>query len=307
MYSEEVSPVVREQDKVSFVSINEGGFKWDNYDSELGLRNINVDLKPQQLSLIVGSRDSGKSSLLHAILGEMFLATGNLVVRGRIAFVADTPWLQNSSIRDNILSGLDYSVDSYEKTVLGCGLVKDFLLLDVCCIISVALFNFFFLFLQSGDAEIVGVSGIKISESLKQRICLARGVYAMLSNNADILILDDPLTAVESLLARRIVQDCINKTLRNRTRIISTSQLALFLPESQNVVVMNNGLVAEQGHHSVLTRQDGVLSDMLRNVKMFAANAEDDDEDHSDDEEVTIFFYFVVPCLYKKKKKKKNH
>ena len=117
---------------------------------------------------------TGKSSLLSGIIGEMRRITGSVYVSGSLGYCSQSAWIQNASIRDNILFGLSYNESRYNTAISVCALNRD---LDI---------------LPAGDLTEIGEKGINLSGGQKQRVNLARGVYF----NSDILLMDDPLSAV---------------------------------------------------------------------------------------------------------------
>ena len=116
----------------------------DGSNPPFNLRNLNVEFPDQKLSVICGPTGSGKSSLLLALLGEMectdgqyFLPKSEKVVtdpvtglNNTVAYAAQTAWLLNATVRDNILFGEEYDAKRYEAVIRGCALAKDFENLD---------------------------------------------------------------------------------------------------------------------------------------------------------------------------------
>lgn len=140
------------------------------------LSNISIDIKKGHLVGIIGHVGSGKSSLLQVILKEMDIQAGSLVVRGSTAYTNQEPWIFNSTIRQNIIFGLEYDKDQYDKTVNACGLDSDFK--------------------QFPYGDLTAVGEKTLSGGQKARVSLARAVYRA----SDIILLDDPLSAVGEIL-----------------------------------------------------------------------------------------------------------
>ena len=113
----------------------------------------------------------GKSSLISAMLGETIKEAGSVNSSGQVAYVAQQAWIQNSTLKDNILFSQPYDESRYEETVDACALRTD---LEI---------------LPAGDQTEIGEKGINLSGGQKQRVSLARAVY---SDN-DLFLLDDPL------------------------------------------------------------------------------------------------------------------
>ena len=146
--------------------------------------NINLTIPHGSLVAIVGPVGSGKSSLLSGIIGEMRRITGSVYVSGSLGYCSQSAWIQNASVRDNILFGLSYNESRYNTAISVCALNRD---LDI---------------LPAGDLTEIGEKGINLSGGQKQRVNLARGVYF----NSDILLMDDPLSAVSSNIEYNVIE-----------------------------------------------------------------------------------------------------
>ncbi|KAJ3066653.1 hypothetical protein HDU98_010066, partial [Podochytrium sp. JEL0797] len=138
------------------VRITNGSFSWTKDSATPTIHGINLSAKHANLVAVVGMVGSGKSSLLSAVLGEMYKAEGNVTVCGRVAYVSQTPWIMNSTLRENIVFGGEFREDFYHRVVEACGLGPD---LEV---------------LPGGDMTEIGERGINLSGGQKQRINLAR-------------------------------------------------------------------------------------------------------------------------------------
>jgi ATP-binding cassette, subfamily C (CFTR/MRP), member 4 len=130
----------------------------------------------------------GKSALVQAIVGELPVSSGSLLRSYQtLAYAAQDPWIMDGTVRDNILMGHDYRQDWYDEVVRACSLVPDF-----------AQF-------RDGDKTIVGDRGVQCSGGQRARIGLARALY----RDADVLVVDDPLSAVDSKVGRQLYQDAL--------------------------------------------------------------------------------------------------
>lgn len=221
-----------EQDEVL---VRDGNFSWKQ-DTPV-LRNINMNVKEGQLVAIVGTVGVGKSTLLSAILGEVDHQSGHVNTKGRIAYVAQQPWIQNATVRQNILFGLPHEFSKYEKVIEGCALKPD---LEI---------------LSAGDETEIGEKGINLSGGQKQRVALARAAY----NNADLYLLDDPLSAVDSHVAKHLFEKIIGPKgmLQRKTRVLVTHGVT-YLPEMDNIIVLKDGEITEQGtYRELLERKVG--------------------------------------------------
>ncbi|XP_077495367.1 ATP-binding cassette sub-family C member 3-like isoform X2 [Amblyomma americanum] len=172
--------------------------------AEVQLVNISLDIEPGSLVGVVGFVGSGKSSLLAAILGDMHLIEGHVACTGRVAFVPQLPAVHNMTIRDNILYGRPMQPDFYSRVIQSCQLTNDINRLN------------------SGDMTEVGEKGINLSGGQKQRISIARAVYSQ----SDVYLLDDPLSALDPVVAGRLFREVIGKKglLRDQTRIMVCNQ-----------------------------------------------------------------------------------
>ena len=134
-------------------------FVWPEV-AEPTLVNVSFALGRGQIAAVVGRVGSGKSALLAALLGDMQLRSGRVALEGSVAYVAQTPWIQNCSLRDNILFGLPFDAQRYAEAVDACQLRPD---IDL---------------LSRGDRTEIGEKGINLSGGQKQRVALARAVYS---------------------------------------------------------------------------------------------------------------------------------
>ncbi|KAG0040947.1 hypothetical protein BGZ82_005498 [Podila clonocystis] len=202
------------------------------------LKDITLEFPVGKLSVIVGATGSGKSALLLALLGELERVEGNMYLprldcgpvasknRGSgIAYVAQTAWLQNSTIRDNILFGREFDQDRYDAVVEGCALTTDFEILE------------------AGDATEIGEQGITLSGGQKQRVSLARAIYSA----ANVLLLDDCLSAVDSHTGKQLFETLTGPLLYGRTVLMATHQVQLTLNAASLVVVLEKGAVLGSG------------------------------------------------------------
>ncbi|KAI1312939.1 multidrug resistance-associated protein [Xylaria venustula] len=224
------------------------------------LLDLNIDFKIGRLNIIGGPTGSGKTSMLMALLGEMTLTKGYVYLPGgrsredvrpdpatgladTCAYVAQSAWLVNANIKENILFSSTYDEKRYKDVLVACALERDLEILD------------------RGDETLVGENGITLSGGQKQRISLARAVYS----NSQHLLLDDCLSAVDSHTAKWIFSNCINGPLmKGRTCILVTHNTALCVPSSEYVVLLDNGRVAAQGP-SLEVIESGKLGEEIRN------------------------------------------
>eukprot|EP01130_Rhizamoeba_saxonica_P014094 TRINITY_DN6105_c0_g1_i2.p1 TRINITY_DN6105_c0_g1~~TRINITY_DN6105_c0_g1_i2.p1 ORF type:complete len:864 (-),score=163.95 TRINITY_DN6105_c0_g1_i2:58-2649(-) len=190
--------------------------------------------------MVVGSVGSGKSSLGNAILGEMKRVSGKIRITGSIAYVSQEAWILNETVKDNILFGLEYDPNKYNTILKAVCLDQDFESLP------------------AGDMTEIGERGINLSGGQKQRISIARALYS----DRDIYILDDVLSAVDVHVGRHIFTHALANLLKKKTILLVSNQLH-YLPHADNVIVMENGFISEQGPYEELISQNGHLFDMM--------------------------------------------
>ncbi|XP_043258607.1 ATP-binding cassette sub-family C member Sur [Colletes gigas] len=194
-----------------------------------------------QLTLIVGKTGSGKTSLLLGMLGEIQSTTGTIEWSkgSRIAYVAQKPWLLNATLRDNILFGSAYRSRRYRNVLKACALQPD---VDI---------------LPGHDLTRIGEKGINLSGGQKQRVTIARALYS----DADVVIMDDPLSALDHQVGRQIFDQGVRKLLlrSGRTVIMVTHRLEL-LSMAHQVIVMDGCRVRAVGTKSTIEESDPELA-----------------------------------------------
>ncbi|RFN54506.1 putative multidrug resistance protein [Fusarium flagelliforme] len=213
------------------VSICDATFKWSSHDNETALERINLSVRKGELCCLVGRVGVGKSSVLHALLGDQYKATGTVTLRGSVAYVAQQPWVLNATFRDNITFGNRWDPEFYVETVKACALVDDLAQLP------------------NGDQTPVGDKGITLSGGQKARLTLARAVYA----RADIYLLDDCLSAVDQHVGRHLIEEVLGRRglLKDKTRILATNSTPVLF-EATNIVMIRDGKVSDQGNYNEL-------------------------------------------------------
>ena len=197
--------------------------------SRPALRDVSLTVSTSELVLVTGMVGSGKSSLLLAVLHELPLSQGELLCSGKVSYAAQKPWIFAGTVRENILFGKEMDRDRYNMAINSCELETD-----------IARFPY-------GDLTVIGERGVMLSGGQKSRVGLAREVYM----NADVYLLDDPLSAVDAKVGRQIFEKCICGVLSQKTRILSTHQLHLH-KNADRVIVMKDGSLAQEGSHDEL-------------------------------------------------------
>ncbi|KAJ8734777.1 hypothetical protein PYW08_014027 [Mythimna loreyi] len=217
---------------------------WTGDPNMMALKNISMRLRKGKLCAIIGAVGSGKSSILQLLLKELPSATGTVSIYGKISYACQEAWLFPSTVRENILFGLPFEPGKYKKVCKVCALEKDF-----------KQFPF-------GDQTLVGERGVSLSGGQRARINLARAVY----READIYLLDDPLSAVDANVGRQLFEGCINGYLRGTTRILVTHQIH-FLKAADYIVVLNEGRIENMGTFDELVSSGKDFSLMLAQLQ----------------------------------------
>jgi ABC-type transport system involved in cytochrome bd biosynthesis fused ATPase/permease subunit len=232
--------------------------------------------------VVSGKTGTGKSLLLAAILGEVDLISGsinvprpphtrerrdhlatskNWIIPSSIAFVAQIPWIENASIKDNILFGLPFDEQRYTKVIEVCALKKDLEML------------------ADGENTEIGANGINLSGGQRWRVTFARALYS----RAGILVLDDIFSAVDAHVGRYIFEKALTGELGlGRTRILVTHHVGLVKSKTKYVVELGDGTVENCGLVSDL-EEAGTLQKIISQEEAqieeepTAVNSEDSD------------------------------
>ena len=216
------------------------------------LSGVDLDLAPGSLTMIIGRVGCGKSTFLSSLNAFVPIVEGDVKVSGRVAYVAQTAWILNSTVKDNILFGKPCDKAKYEKALRVSQLAAD---LEI---------------LPDKDATMIGERGVTLSGGQKQRVAIARAVYA----SADVYLLDDPLSAVDNHVGAALFDQVLgqNGVLGKTTRVLVTNALQ-YLPKADRVVVLDNGVVAEVGTYDELMKKG------LDFAEMMAAHGIDGEDD----------------------------
>lgn len=252
---EDLDPLAVSRDPdAKALSITEGSFSWGEEDGTV-LTDVNIQVPKGQMAAVVGPVGCGKSSLVFSLLGDTKKLQGTVNIDGSLAYVAQQAWIQNATLQDNILFGLPMEQDFYERVLEACALSSDLKILP------------------GGDQTEIGEKGINLSGGQKQRVALARAVYS----RAEIYLLDDPLSAVDSHVGKHIFENVIgpNGLLAGRTRLLVTHGIS-FLPQTDNMFVLKDGVITESGTYATLLEQKGAFADFL---EQHLQNVDADDQE----------------------------
>ncbi|KAJ2712052.1 ATP-binding cassette glutathione S-conjugate transporter ycf1, partial [Coemansia spiralis] len=202
------------------VTMDGCSFKWSQRSHEQALNKVSFCATGSDLVAVAGKTGSGKSSLLLSICGELELAAGTGSVAGTIAYLEQSPWIMNDTMRANVLFGREYDVDWFAKVIYACALTDD-----------IAVW-------PDADLTVIGERGVNISGGQRARLALARTLYS----RADIYVLDDPISAVDAHVKRHLLEHVLLDTglLAGKLRIITTNSGHL-LPYANQVVTLTDG------------------------------------------------------------------
>lgn len=238
--------------------------KWLKSLPDNNLENITFDVKSGELLAVVGSVGCGKSTLLNLILRELMPIEGYLDISGTISYASQEPWLFGGSVRQNILFGQQYEEKKYQEVIRVCALETDFTLL------------------AHGDRTLASERGVTLSGGQRARISLARAIY----KEADIYLLDDPLSAVDTHVGKQLFEECICGYLKNKCVILVTHQLQ-YLKKIKRILLLNEGKLVISGSYEDLKKSSSYYSRMLADIedeevvlkrrsKIISQNEEDD-------------------------------
>ncbi|XP_037656314.1 multidrug resistance-associated protein 4 isoform X1 [Choloepus didactylus] len=214
---------------------------WDKASETPTLQRLSFITRPGELLVVIGPVGAGKSSLLSAVLGELPPSQGLVSVQGRIAYVSQQPWVFSGTVRSNILFGKKYEKERYEKVIKACALKKDLQLL------------------KDGDLTVIGDRGTTLSGGQKARVNLARAVY----QDADIYLLDDPLSAVDAEVGRHLFELCICQTLHEKITILVTHQLQ-YLKAASQILILKDGEMVQKGTYTEFLKSGLDFGSLLR-------------------------------------------
>ncbi|CAF4658113.1 unnamed protein product [Rotaria sp. Silwood1] len=228
------------------IRINQANFSWNpavNIESnDISLKDVDLTIVRGSLVLILGRVGSGKTTLLNCLLAELKKLNGSVNVHRGIengfGYVSQESWIQQMSLRDNILFGKTYHEQWYRKVIDACALENDIKNLG-----------------PAGDHTLIGENGVTLSGGQKARLSLARAVY----QDKDIYLLDDPLSAVDVHVARHLFSHCIRGILKHKTRLLCTHQIQ-FMEKADYIILIDNGRIIRTGKpNEVLSSAENLL------------------------------------------------
>ncbi|KAF2068549.1 hypothetical protein CYY_010126, partial [Polysphondylium violaceum] len=216
-------------------------------------RNINFTAPKGKLTVICGQVGSGKTSLVSALIGELYKVDGQVTRPNSISYTTQQAFLVNATLRENILFGKPYDKERYANVIYACSLNTDLVQLP------------------GKDLTEIGDKGINLSGGQKQRISLARALYS----DAECFILDEPLSAVDPEVGKHLFDHCIQGMMQGKTRILVTHQLQ-FIPSADHIVVIQDGNLI-QGTYSEL-QQLGIDFESIMKTKKLNVQQQEEEE-----------------------------
>ncbi|TKA35153.1 hypothetical protein B0A54_13948 [Friedmanniomyces endolithicus] len=230
------------------------------------IRDINLSVGRNELIAVIGSVGSGKSSLLGALAGDMRRTTGNMTLGASRAFCPQYAWIQNATVKQNIVFGKEYDSRWYNEVIDACALRPD---LDM---------------LPSGDMTEIGERGITVSGGQKQRLNIARAIYF----NADIVLMDDPLSAVDAHVGRHIMDNAICGLMRDKCRVLATHQLHV-LHRVDRIVWMKEGAIYKVATFNELMEHDTEFQKLMETTAVEQkTESEENDGDEQEEEKKIV-------------------
>ncbi|XP_059049388.1 probable multidrug resistance-associated protein lethal(2)03659 isoform X2 [Achroia grisella] len=232
--------VTIEQKVEAIITFNKANSRWIKSSKRDAVEDIDLKILSGSTTTIIGAVGSGKSTLLHMMLNELPCSQGDMEIIGSISYASQDPWLFVGTIRQNILFGQPFNKSRYMEVCKVCALERD-----------ISLF-------PHGDKTVVGERGVSLSGGQRARINLARAIY----KEADIYLLDDPLSAVDSQVAKHIFEKCIKGYLEEKTVILVTHQLQ-FIKSVDQIIIMDKGKVIAEGGFEDLNEQDLKIIELM--------------------------------------------
>ena len=230
-------------------------------EKEVFLRDIDVVCTPGTLTCVVGPVGSGKTSLLAALVGQMPQLEGKREGPTRAAYVSQTPWILNATVRQNIVLGGEFDQKRYDYAVDVAQLRTDLALLT------------------HGDNTEIGERGVTLSGGQKARVSMARAVYA----DAPLVIMDDPLAALDAHVGAALLQECIlGDAMKDKVKVLVTHNTEMVLPHADQVIVMADANASECRIRAAGTLEELRSQGIELNSNEFAgAPLEESDEEAS--------------------------
>ncbi|KAJ3036950.1 hypothetical protein HDV00_002198 [Rhizophlyctis rosea] len=230
------------------------------------LPNITLNLPRGSLTAIIGPVGSGKTSLLSGLVGEMRRSSGSVTFHGRVSYCAQQAWIQNATLKDNILFSSPFDHEKYLSVLKACALERDLKVLP------------------GGDLTEIGERGITLSGGQKQRVNIARALYS----DGDVVLFDDPLSAVDAHVGRWLFEKCICGAMSDKTRVLVTHQLH-FLTGVDYIIMLDGGQIVEEGtFEELMGRSGGKVRELMREYGAQQEKEREEEEAVREEEEKAL-------------------
>jgi ABC-type multidrug transport system fused ATPase/permease subunit len=240
------------------IELQDVSFAWGAANKD-EISNLNFKITGPHLMAVVGPLAAGKSTFVQGLVKQL-KKSGLMNNNGRTAFAAQTPFLFNATIQENILFGNPYDEERYNEVIKVCSMVRDLSLFP------------------QGDQTIVAERGTNMSGGQRQRITLARAVYS----NRELVILDDQLSALDQRVGRNIFTNCIKGPLLKDKIVVFVTHGLQYLPDCDSVLVLNQGKQVDWGTYDELMTRCTLLKDMVGSV------VKEEEHDHADAGDIHI-------------------
>lgn len=200
------------------------------------LAPVSLELRAGELVALVGATQAGKSSLLSGLVGSMPLQSGLLHCNDTPAYCPSSNWIQSASLRENVIFGQPVDEQVYQDVLDACALKPD---LDT---------------FARRDLTQLGEEGVRLSGGQKTRVSLARTVYQAVMDNRKLVLLDDPLSAVDAHTCRKLFDHAIAGLLGDKCCLLVTHQLHV-LPNCDRILYMRDGRIVADGTYTDLVKR----------------------------------------------------
>ncbi|WWC59914.1 uncharacterized protein I303_102476 [Kwoniella dejecticola CBS 10117] len=232
------------------------------------IKNLNLSIPRGTIVGIVGSVGSGKSSLLQGLIGEMSILSGSVTFGGRLAYCQQNAWIQNATVRDNILFGQAWDESRYWKAVQASNLVPDLEILADGDLTEIG---------EKGECQIASFTLItsrdqplrrpkttsehRQSSVLRRRHC--REFPPVETEMTDDQLFDDPLSAVDAHVGKALFENAIMPLAAQGKTVLLVTHALHFLPAVDRIYFMSNGQISEQGSFAELSQSGGAASKLF--------------------------------------------